>query len=437
MKAARVRLKPRSLEGARVELKPPASQWALLVELSALAAVGGGVLKGVEEGAERLASRFLSSLGYRVEREGDSLRVTGEGAEGDITVNVGCSYDYAVFTGIVAGALAAPKARIALRTCEELAKADWRPLLETVSAYGGRAWVTGIPSRLVIVEAVGRGRLMGGLWRLQSSLDTSAHIAAAIIAALASDHRVYIHVWPRDPPAKTDIDPAVYAAYRLSRIEHSPGYTRFVVEPGSPGSLQAYPDMSVALHLAGLAAIGARVRLILEGFEVEPGTPFHPLGPASKLLEQLGYRVALGDRFIEIEGVEAVVVHRLFFYDDPDYAAAALTLAAARMEELSLMEVPRGYRGDVDEVAGVLASLGYHVELGEEEVRLEPPRLPREELGRVTPVVTCTSPHVAPAALVSSLALRVECIVERWDCLAGYWRDFYRVVEGLGVAVPA
>lgn len=434
--AARVRLRPRRVEGVGLSATPPPSQWGVLVALAALAAVGGGVLRGAGEGVERLASRLLGRLGYTLVREGDVLRVEGEGRGGDILLNVGCSYDYAVFTGIVAGVLAAPGARVYLRACEELVEADWRPLLETISAYGGRAWVTGNPARLVVVEAVGRGRLSGGLWRLQRSLDTSAHITAAIIAALASDRRVYIHVWPRDPPAKTDIDPAVYAASRLSSIDYNAAYSRFSVEPGASGELRAYPDMPLALHLAGLAALGARVELRLEGFEAEGETPFHPVRVASRLLEQLGYSVRASSAALTVEAGEAVMVHRLFLYDEPDYAAPSLTLAAARMEELSIMEVPRGYRGDVEDVAGVLASLGFHVELGEEEVKIGPPRLSREELGRVTPVVTCTTPHVAPAALVASLASGLECIVERWDCLEGYWPSFYRVAEHLGVAAP-
>ena len=390
------------------------------------------MLEVVDEGAERLAAGMLGRLGYRVDRLGAELRVEGEGRGGDIVVNVGCSYDFAVFAGIVAGVLAEPGARIALKTCEELVEVDWRPLLETVTAYGGRAWVTGNPSRLVIVEAVGRGRLSGSLWRLQRSLETSAHIAAAIVAALAADHDIHIYVWPRDPPAKTDIDPAVYAAAQLSDIEYNAAYSRFRVRPGSPGRLKVYPDMPLALHLAGLAALGATLEIRLEGFEVEAETPFNPLRVSMKVLEQLGYDASTSGPTMRVEAGEAVMVHRLFLYDEPDYAASSLTLAAARMEELSVMEVPRGYRSDLEDVAGVLASLGYHVELGEEEVKLEPPRLTREELERVTPVVTCTSPHVPPAALVASAASGLECIVERWDCLAGYWPEFYRVAEALG-----
>ena len=431
---ARARLKPRSVNGSRVSFSPPPSQWAILVELSALAAVGGGELEAAGDGVERLAAGMLGRLGYRVERLGGKLRVEGEGRGGDIVVNVGCSYDFAVFAGIVAGVLAEPGARVSLRACEELVEADWRPLLETVSAYGGRAWVTGNPSRLVMVEAVGRGRLSGTLWRLQRSLETSAHIAAAIVAALAADHDVHIYVWPRDPPAKTDIDPAVYAAARLSSIEYNAAYSRFKVEPGSPGGLKVYPDMPLALHLAGLAALGARVEIILDHFEAEALTPFNPIRVSVKILDQLGYEANASEAAIRVDAGEAVMVHRLFLYDEPDYAASALTLAAARREELSLMEVPRGYRSDLEDVAGVLASLGYHVELGEEEVKVEPPRLPREELEKVTPVVTCTSPHVPPAALVASIASRLECIVERWDCLAGYWPEFYRVAEALGAA---
>ena len=385
-------------------------------------------------GGEKLAAGMLGRLGYRVERLENGIRVEGEGRGGDIVVNVGCSYDFAVFAGIVAGVLAEPGARISLRACEELVEADWRPLLETVSAYGGRAWVTGNPSRLVIIEAVGKGRLSGTLWRLQRSLETSAHITAAIVAALAADHDIHIYVWPRDPPAKTDIDPAVYAANRLSSIEYNATYSRFRVEPGSPGRLRVYPDMPLALHLAGLAALGARVEIILERFEAEAETPFSPLRVSAKILDQLGYDATLSGAGMRVDAGEAVMVHRLFLYDEPDYAAPALTLAAARREELSLMEVPKGYRGDLEDVAGVLVSLGYHVELGEEEVRLEPPRLSREELGKVTPVVTCTSPHVPPAALVASIASRLECIVERWDCLAGYWPEFYRVAEALEAA---
>ncbi len=429
MSGFRVRpVKPRA-----VRVEAPPSHWSTAVALFAAAAAGGGRVERVEWFAASLPAVLLERLGYSVERGDASARVEPASEPRDVVLNVGCSYDYAVFVGVAAGALAAPGARVVLRACQELVEADWRPLLEAVAAYGGRAWATGDPRGIIVVEAVGRGRLKAGLWRVMRSLDTSAHIASLIIAALAAPAPVYIRVLPRDPPAKTDIDAAVYAAGVLGGVEYGANYARFRIEPGAEGGrLEARPDVPLTLHLAGFSAMGARVELAAWR---AGDTPYEPLSVARRLAEQMGYVVEDRGFTLVFTGFEAARAHRLFFYDEPDYAAPAATLAAAAEEEVELHEVPRGYRSDLDDVIGVLASLGYSVETGEEYYRVAPPRLAEGGVAaEVVPVVTCTTPHVPPAAIVAAARRGSEVIVERWECMRGVWPGFYRLVEELGLA---
>ncbi len=396
-----------------------------------MAAAGGGKVERVDEASARLVLGLLTRLGYTVEVRGGALRVEPpSGVGGSYTLNVGCSRDYAVFAGVAAGALARPGARIVLRGCEELVETDWRPLIESVSVYGGRAWVTGNPRSLVIIEAVGRGRLRPGLWRVRVDPETSAHIAALVAIALAAPSRTHILVWPRDPLGKTDIDHAVYAASVLGGVDYSPVYNKFSLEPGSPGVVSTRPDAALALHLAGLAASGVRVEMAVWG---AGDTPYEPTRVAMLLLEKLGYNYAVGNGVLVVRELGAQVASRVNLYDYPEYAPALLTLAAARRGELRLEDVPGSYRGDVDDVAGLLAALGYSVETAPERIALRGDgRPPLEEI-----VATCTTPHVLLAAVVLASATRTRILVERAECLRAVWPSLYPVLEEVGLVERA
>ncbi len=418
-------VKPVSIGELRFEAPP--SAWSTLVAAVAVAAAGGGKVEHVDEVSARLALSLLTRLDYNVEVRGGELRLEPpSGVGGSYTLSVGCSRDYAVFAGVVAGALARPGARVVLRGCEELVKVDWRPLVESVAVYGGRAWVTGNPRSLAIIEAVGRGRLRPGLWRVRADPETSAHIAALVAIALASPSRTHILVWPRDPLGKTDIDHAVYAAGALGGVEYSPIYNKFSVEPGSPGSLSSRPDFALALHLAGLAASGVKVEIVAWS---TGDTPYEPTRIAAMLLERLGYSHEVNDGVMVVKELGAQVTSRVNLYDYPEYAPTLLTLAAARRGELKLEDVPDSYRGDVDDVVGLLAGLGYSVETAPEHIRLraggEPPL---EEI-----VATCTTPHVLLAAVPLAPVTRTRILVERAECLRSVWPRLYPVLEEAGL----
>ncbi|AEM38684.1 EPSP synthase (3-phosphoshikimate 1-carboxyvinyltransferase) [Pyrolobus fumarii 1A] len=417
-------------EGAKLHFRLPGSVWSGLVLLSAALAAGGGIVERIPPQALHLFQVFASKLGHSVEVEGDRVRVeyVPGRAGGEAVINVGCSFDYATFIGVVAGAVAPPGMRVTLRGCEELVEADWRPLLEAVAVYGGRAWPAGSPSSLVIIESVGRGRLRAGLWRVMRREDTVAHIAGLIVAALAAPARTYVLVWPRDPPAKSDIDPAVYAAEKLASIEYSPAYNRFSIEPGEGGErLVNRPECALALHLAGLAASGYTVTL--KAWEAG-NTPYEPIGLSKMILEQLGYKISINSGELVVSGVEEQVRSKFWLLDYPEYAAPLLTLAAARRGEATVEDVPKSYRDDAEEVIGLLASLGYSVESGPERLRVmgEPQLLPSE------PVATCTSPHVLPAAATLAATASTTILVERAECLSRIWPEFYHDAEAGGLA---
>ncbi len=426
----RVRIRP--VKTSSVNIRAPGSLWGGLVAGLALLAAGGGVIERVPPQAKHLLSVIASRLGHVAEDLGDGLRLeyVGGRAGGEYSISVGCSIDYATLVGVIAGVIAPPGARIILRGCEELLEADWRPLVESVAAYGGKAYTTGSPRSLVIIEAVGRGRLRTGLWRLRvRSGSTVAHITAAIVTALAADDTVYINVWPRDPHSKSDIDPAVYAALAVSDVDYSPSYNRFRVKPGSGGArLANRPDFSLGLHVAGLSA-SRGVKVTLKAWSTEPSTPYDPFAIASILLDQLGYRYEARSDTITVEGVEEQVRRVYVLRDYPEYTPPLVTLAASRRGEVRVEEVPETYIQEANDVASLFIPLGYSLEIAKDVLSLKPApqTLLLEELA-----ATCTNPHVLPAALAASSLASRPYIVEHGDCLKHLWPEFYDDMAGVG-----
>ncbi len=424
---SRFRVNP--VKGDKLSVDMPGGAWSGIVASLAVLAAGGGVVERLPPQAAALVSSLAVRLGHVAIDEGEGrlrLEYVSDRAGGEYSVNVGCSLDYATLVGIVSGVVAPPGARIVLRGCEELVEADWRPLIEAVAAYGGRAYPAGSPKSLVVIEAVGRGRLRTGLWRLEvRSSSTVAHIAGAIIAALAAEDSVYIRVWPRDPHSKSDIDPAVYAASIVGEVEYSPGYNRFRVKPGSPGArVINRPDTALSLHMAGLSAAGG-VRVSLRAWRVEPRTVYDPLSTASTLLEQLGYLHEAREDTLVVEDIGAQVRRLFWLRDYPEYAAPIVTLAAARRGEARLEELPEQHIREAGDVATVFLPLGYSVETSPEALSVKPGAEPLtlEELA-----ATCTSPHVLPAAVVAATLASRPYMVDRGDCLRLLWPEFYKAL---------
>lgn len=239
----------------RVEATP--SLWDSMVKIVAAAAGGGGEVDNLrmESRCIRDMAKALGGLGYRVEWVSSTrLHIRDEGGEpgSRVVVDTSCGLLVPGLLAPLAAVRLPPGGQFVVRGASRRPPAySLRPIIEAVTAVGGRAWPGGGPARLIVVEPAaytGAGRVA----RLQSP---PGYVAAGVLAALAAAGGGRLLVYGSGVKAAKRLESMKHAlreaGFRVEEgrwVEVAPG------EAGGPRLLRAEPGLHETALLLALAS---------------------------------------------------------------------------------------------------------------------------------------------------------------------------------------
>ncbi|NPA85300.1 MAG: 3-phosphoshikimate 1-carboxyvinyltransferase [Crenarchaeota archaeon] len=255
---------------------------------------------------------------------------------------------------------------------------------------------------------------------------TSQHVTAALIAGSASELGVAITI--KNPVSRGYIalTEEVLKDFGV-RVECASDYTRCSVKPTRPRPIKrAVPgDYALAAFPAVAAAIsGGEVKI--------EGLPAPREGPGDhKLIDYLrrfGVDVEYSSGSLRVRGDRRPVGTRVNVRDEPDLALPLAALAAVSKGESVISGISHLAYKESDRIRTIMETLscfGVKSKVDGSSLRIwGSERLRRCEL-------TCPDDHRV-AMMASLLGLVAGTVIEKAECVAKSWPEYWEVLRGIG-----